>query len=238
TASGGYAPPAVEPEPDKGQAKKRATKQLVRQLCEERDEDSLVALCLDDKKTLRFMQRLLYDPYEDSRWQAAWLIGRVCARVSTRDPGQVSELVHRLFEVCSDSAATPWGMIETIGSVIALRPDIFGAFTRHLLGFVSADSTRVQVIWALAEIARSRPDLVRETPFYSMFHFLEHPEPQVRGQLARLLGRITATEASMQLMGLHGDSAELTIWEQGAPVHTTVAQQAQRAIKKIQGHKS
>ncbi len=238
TASGGYAPPAVEPEPDKGQAKKRATKQLVRQLCEERDEDRLVALCLDDKKTLRFMQRLLYDPYEDSRWQTAWLIGRVCARVSTRDPGQVSELVHRLFEVCSDSAATPWGMIETIGSVIALRPDIFGAFTRHLLGFVSADSTRVQVIWALAEIARSRPDLVRETPFYSMFHFLEHPEPQVRGQLARLLGRITATEASMQLMGLHGDSAELTIWEQGAPVHTTVAQQAQRAIKKIQGHKS
>ncbi len=235
--SGGYAPPAVEPEPQKGRQKTRASKQLVQQLCEERDEDGLVALCLGDKKTLRLMQRLLYDPLEDKRWRAAWLIGRVCARVSTRDPGQVSELVHRLFEACSDSAATPWGMIETIGSVVALRPDIFGAFTRHLLGFVSAESTRVQVIWALAEIAERRPDLVRETPFYSMFHFLNHPEAQVRGQLARLLGRITATEASIQLMGLHQDRAELTIWEQGAPVHTTVAEQAARAIKRIQGQK-
>ena len=235
--SGGYAPPAVEPEPRKGRKKTRASKQLVKKLSEERDEDGLVALCLDDKKTLRLMQRQLYDPCEDKRWQAAWLIGRVCARVSTRDPGQVSELVHRLFEACSDSAATPWGMIETIGSVIALRPDIFGAFTRHLLGFVSAESTREQVIWALAEIAERRPDLVRETPFYSMFHFLNHPAAQVRGQLARLLGRITATEASIQLMGLHQDNAELTIWEQGAPVHTTVAEQATRAIKRIQGQK-
>ena len=126
-------------------------------------------------------------------------------------------------------------MIETIGSVIAQRPDIFGAFARHLLSYVSADSMRVQVIWALAEVAVNRPDLIRETPFFSMFQLLNHPDPSVRGQLARLLGRISATEATMQLMGLHDDTAELTIWEHGAPVHTTVAEQASRAIKTIQG---
>lgn len=235
--SSGYSPPPVEPEPPKEHKRGRANKRLVKQLTEAGDENSLVALCLDDKKTLRLIQRLLYDPYEENRWRIAWLTGRVCARVATRDPGQVSELVHRLFEACSDSAATPWGMIETIGSVVAHRPDIFGAFTRHLLGFISADSMRVQVIWALAEIAERRPDLVRETPFYSMFHFLNHPDAAVRGQLARLLGRITATEASIQLMGLHQDGAELMIWEQGAPVQTTVAEQAALAIKRIQGQK-
>ena len=190
----------------------------------------------DDKKTLRLMQRQLYDPIEENRWETAWLIGQVTSRVATRDPGQVSELVHRLFEACSDSAATPWGMIETIGSVVAQRPDIFGAFAQHLLGFVGADSTRVQVIWALAEIAAKRPDLVRETPFFSMFHFLNHPEAAVRGQMARLLGRISATEATMQLMGLHDDNHELIIWEQGVPVQTTVAEQASRAINRIQGN--
>ena len=147
----GYTPPPVEPSPEPEYQRGRANKRLVKQLAEEQDEDGLVALCLDDKKTLRLMQRLLYDPDEAKRWQTSWLIGKVCARVSTRDPGQVSELVHRLFEACSDSAATPWGMIETIGSVVAQRPDIFGAFARHLLGYVSADSTRVQVIWAAAQ---------------------------------------------------------------------------------------
>lgn len=234
--AGGFTPPPVEPAPAENRKKLRANKNLVKQLISEKDEDSLVALCLDDKKTLRLMQRQLYDPIEENRWETAWLIGKVTSRVATRDPGQVSELVHRLFEACSDSAATPWGMIETIGSVVAQRPDIFGAFAKHLLGFVAADSTRVQVVWALAEIAAKRPDLVRETPFFSMFQFLNHPEAAVRGQMARLLGRISATEATMQLMGLHDDNHELVIWEQGVPVQTTVAEQASRAINKIQGN--
>ena len=67
-----------------------------------------------------------------------------------------------------------------------------------------------------------------------MFQFLDHPQPEVRGQMARLLGRIKATEASVQLMGLHGDSAALVIWEQGSPVQTNVAEQAAQAITIIQ----
>ena len=234
TADSGFVPPPLEPIDDDRRDRKRANKRLVKKLVEEGDEDALVALCLDDKKTLRLVQRLLYDPVEETRWEIAWLLGRVCARVATRDPGQVSELLHRLFEACSDSASTPWGMIETLGSVIAARPDIFGAFTKYLLQYVDADSTRVQTIWALAEVAESRPDLIRNTPFFSMFHFLNHPQPEVRGQLARLLGRVKASEASVQLMGLHGDNAELIIWEDGNPVKTSVAEQAKKAVNSIQ----
>ncbi len=232
----GFVPPPIEPLPEDQKERQKANKRLVKKLVEEGDEDGLVALCLDDKKTLRLAQRLLYDPVEENRWRTAWFLGRVCSRVATRDPGQVSELLHRLFEACSDSAATPWGMIETLGSVIAARPDIFGAFTQYLLRYVDADSTRVQTIWALAEVAENRPDLIRNTPFFSMFHFLDHPQPEVRGQLARLLGRIKATEASIQLMGLHGDNAELTIWEAGKPVRTSVAEQAKEALNSFQNN--
>lgn len=226
----GFTPPPVEPAPQEHRTKQKANKKLVKKLAAAADEDTLVGLCLDDRKTLRLMQRLLYEPAEESRWRTAWLMGRVCARVATRDPGQVSELLHRLFEACSDSAATPWGMIETIGSVIGARPDIFGAFSQYLLNYVGPDSTRVQAIWALAEVARNRPDLVRSLPFYSLFQFLEHPEAEVRGQVVRLLGRIKASEATVQLMGLHGDQAELVIWEQGEPVRTSVAEQADQAL--------
>ncbi len=225
----------AEPELDPRRKRLKSNKKLVKSHADAGDVDNLVALCLDDKKTLRLLQRLLYDPDQAKRWEYAWLIGQVSARVSTRDPGQVSQLLHRLFEACSDSAATNWGMVETIGSVIAARPDIFGAFTRYLLGYMSEESTQVQVIWGLAEIAQTRPDLIRDTPFYSMFHFLNHPEPAVRGQVARLMGRLKATEVSVQLMGLSNDKEELSIWENGSFTITTVSQEAAKALAAITG---
>lgn len=230
---------SVEPQAslDPKRIRRRATKDEVRAKAGEGDVDGLVALCLDDKKTLRLLQRLLYDPDEDQRWRIAWLIGQVTAKVANREPGQVSELVHRLFEACSDSAATPWGMVETIGSVIAARPDIFGAFTRYLLNYMGQSSTQVQVIWALAEIAETRPDLIRNTPFYALFNFLQHPDAAVRGQVARLFGRIEATEVALQMMGLKDDMAELVIWQKGQKITTTVKAEAAKALAAIHGGK-
>ncbi len=225
----------IEPAPDPKRKKQRANKKLVYELAENLDIDSLVSLCFDDKKTLRLLQRRLYDPIEEKRWQTAWLIGKVCGRVSTREPGQVSELLHRLFEACSDSAATNWGMVETLGSVIAERPDIFGAFTKHLLNYLGDDSTQTQVIWSLAEIAKTRPDLIRDTPFFNLFHFLNHPKAEVRGLIARLFGRIKATEVAIQMMTLSNDSAAFTFWEDGKPRETTVAAEAGAAVKAIHG---
>lgn len=231
-------PVVVEPAPDEKRIRKKADKKLIKDLVAKGDIDALVALCFDDKKTLRLMQRLLYDPVEENRWWVAWMIGRVTARTSTREPGPVSELLHRLFEACSDSAATPWGMVETIGYVVALRPDIFGAFTRHLLNYIGEPSTENQALWALTEIAEKRPDLIRDTPFYNLFHFLQHPKPQVRGQVARLMGRIKAKEATIQLMELGGDQEEFNYCRDGQLVSSTVAEAASAALQQIQGESS
>ena len=142
-------------------------------------------------------------------------------------------MIHRLFEACSDSAAAPWGMLETLGEIISGRPDIFGAFTRHLLNYMGDESTQVQVMWALSKIAEKRPDLIRETPFFNLFHFLKHPKPEMRGLVVQLLGRIRAKEVSMQLMELSNDTETLIIWEDRKPVEHTVAELVQVALKQI-----
>jgi hypothetical protein len=224
---------SIDLTPDKERQKKKANKKSVKDLVARGDADNLVRLCFDDKKTFRLMQRLLYDPQEENRWHTAWIIGRVSAGVSTRRPGQVSELLHRLFEACSDSAATPWGMIETLGYIISMRPDIFGAFTKHLLNYLGDPSTRPQVLWALAEVAGNRPDLIRDTPFYSLFDFLQDPDPRVRGNTARLLGRIQASETAIQLMGLTGDGEGFSICLDGKLITSTVAAEAATAIEAI-----
>ena len=225
--------PEVEAPLDPKRKKVRVNKKMATKARENKDIDTLVSYCFDDKKTLRLLQRLLYDVDEAHRWETAWIIGQVCARVASKEPGQVSELVHRLFDACSDSAAAPWGMIETLGEVIAARPDIFGAFTRHFLNYMGDESTQVQVLWALSQIAATRPDLVRDTPFFNLFHFLNHPKAEVRGLVVQLLGRIRAKEVSMQLMELSDDQEELLIWNKGKAEKHTVSELVKVALGQI-----
>ncbi len=232
-ASPGTIIPEVEPARDPRRKKKRASKLMVKQLVASGDIDALVDLSFDDIRTLRFMQRLLYEPDPARRYRTAWLIGQVSARLATREPGPVADMLHRLFESCSDSASMPWGMVEAIGAIIAARPDIYGAFTRHLLNFMGDAATQEAVLWGMGEIAMTRPDLIRKTPFYSVFHFLEHDNPVLRGLLVQMLGRIKATEASFQIMALQNDQSEITIFIDGQPVQTTVAALANEAVQKI-----
>jgi len=224
----------VEPIRDPGRVRKRADKASVKKMVASRDIDGLVDLVFDDIKTLRFMQRLLYTPDEAFRWQTADVLGKVCARFATRQPGKVSDLLHRLFAACSDSASSSWGAVEAIGAIIGERPDIFGAFARHLLEYLADQALQAQVLWALGTIAKKRPDIIRGLPFYNLFTLLDHPSPDVRGQALRLFGNIKAHEIRKAIEELRNDNVAVTIYEDGAPQHTSLAKLAQEALNLIE----
>lgn len=225
--------PVTEPAPDPNRVRRKADKQTVRELAAKSDIDGLARLYYDDHKTLRFLQRLLYEPDVGTRYRTAWVIGQVCGRIAQKEPGPVADLLHRLFEASSDSAASSWGMVETIGAIIAARPDVYGAFARHLFSFMGDPGTREGVLWGLGEIAASRPDLIRKTPFYSLFPVLQHGNPVFRALTLRLLGRIKAQEAGLQIMALQHDHAQVAIHEKGEPLHTTVAALCAEALRII-----
>lgn len=224
----------VEKEPPPVAERRKANKKLVREMVQNKDEDGLVALALEDKKTLRLLQRQLYEPDEAKRWGTVVFIGEVCSRVATRKPGMVSDLLHLLFEACSDSAASNWGAVESIGSIIASRPDIYGSFTRHLLNYIGDPSTQAEVLWALGTIAKKRPDLVRQTSFYQLIGLLDSPRSQVRGYMLRLLGRLQAKEVAGRIRLLQDDVTTLTIYEKGEPVATSIGALAREALERIE----
>jgi hypothetical protein len=223
-----------EKERETKREKKKANKHLIRDMVQNRDADGLVALCLDDKKTLRLLQRQLYEPDEAKRWAIASFIGEVCSRVAMHKPGMVSDLLHLLFEACSDSAASNWGAVESIGFIIAARPDIYGSFTRHLLAYIGDPSTRAQVLWALGTIAEKRPDLVRNTSFYQLIGLLDSPVTAVKGYMVRLLGRLQAKEVAGRIRVLQDDISVLTIYENGLPVKTDLGTLAKEAMQLIE----
>ncbi|MEW6518309.1 MAG: DVU0298 family protein [Thermodesulfobacteriota bacterium] len=222
--------PPMEPARDPKRKKKKADKADIERLVFAGDIEALVDFAFDDAKTIRYMQRLLYDPDEAKRWYCAHVIGQVCARLSTRKPGVVSDLLNRLYEACTDSAATHWGLLETIGSIIAARPDIFGGFARHLLMYRGVPSSRVQVLWAMGAIAEKSPEVVRSTPIYSVFPYVSIPDPLTRGQAIRLAGRIKALELKGAIEKQVEDTAQVTIYENGLPVRTTVGELARQAL--------
>jgi hypothetical protein len=229
-------PVAVEPPRDPKRVRKRADKVAVKNMVADRDIDGLVDLCLDDKRTMRFLQRLLYEPDEAKRWQTTNVIGTVCARVSTLKPGMVSDLLHRLFEACADSASTNWGAVETIGSIIAGRPDIFGSFVKHLLGFLSDEVMRTQVIWAFGAIAEQSPETIRKLPVYHLFDFLSSPDPLLRAYTLRLLGRIKAKEVLSRIEEMGAEETAVIIYDKGRPMQTTIGRLAREAAMFINEH--
>lgn len=223
--------PAMEPARDSKRIRKKAKKNDIRDFVIAGDIDSLVDFALDDLKTLRFMQRLLYDPDEDKRWHCAHVIGQVCARLATRKPGAVSDMLHRMYESCTDSASTHWGLLETIGSVIAARSDIYGAFSRHLLMYRGIETSRIPVLWGLGTIAEKSPEIIRNTPIYSVFHFVNHADALTRGHAIRLFGRIKALEVKSEIEKQIDDEAKVTVYEEGKAIQTTVGELARQALK-------
>jgi hypothetical protein len=138
-----------------------------------------------------------------------------------------------MYESCTDSAATHWGLLESIGSIIAARPDIFGAFARHLLMYRGVASSQMLVLWAMGTIAQTSPETVRATPIYSLFPFINSPDPLTRGHAVRLFGRIQASEMKGEIEKLTEDTATLTVYEQGLPIQTTVSELAQEALNTM-----
>lgn len=226
--------PSLEPERDANQPRQRANKKVIQALVEKNDIDGLVGFVFDDFKTLRFMQRLLYSMDESLRWKTINALGKVCARLATRKPGKVSDILHQLFAACSDSASSGWGNIEAIGAIIGERPDIFGSFSQHLLRYLGDPALQGSVLWALNSIARNMPDLIRKMPFYQLFSLLDYADPQIRGNALRLFAQIRAVETKSKIQKLIDDQASLTYYEDGLPVVTTVGALAGKALTQIE----
>lgn len=232
-AIGTFVVPELEPAPDPKRKKMRVKKNDVNTWVADNDIDALVQAAFDDNKTLRFMQRLLYSPSEEERYHTAHVMGQVCRRVSTRKPGMVSDALHRMYESCTDSASTHWGLIETIGSIIAARADLYGAFARHLLMYRGVESSRALVLWALGTIAKDSPDVIRQTPVYAVFDFIRHEDDLTRANAVRLFGRINAIEVKSEIEKLVDDPAAVIIYEDGKAQQTTIGELARVALANM-----
>ena len=216
----------------RGTRKHPLSKKRVEKLVREYEIDLILSAAREDKKVIRYLQRLLYSGDELFRQRAAETLGRACAIIGEKDPGIVSKLLQGLFYSLIDTAAFPPGAFEAIGEIISHRPDLFGGYTPQLYQFVADETRKSQTLQALGRIAKSSPDILRKHTLH-FFAFLEDPDPAVRGYTAWLMGNLGAQEAKKDLEKLLGESHEIEIYENGSIEKKTVGQVASEALKRI-----
>ena len=226
------ATPASSDASPKPKRKKTLTKKMVETYVREYQVDPILDAAQEDKKIMRYLQRLLYSGDDLFRWRAAETLGKACAIISNRDPGIVSKLLQGLFYSITDTAAFPMGAFESIGEIIGNRPDLFGGYTPQLYQFFADETRKTQALQALVRIAKASPELLRKHTLY-FFDFLEDPDPAVRGYTALLMSDLGAHETKRDLEKLVRESHEIEIFEGGELKIKTVGQVASEALKRF-----
>ena len=213
------------------------TKKQVEELVREYRIGPILEAAREDKKVIRYIQRLIYSGDPLGRNRAAEILGRACAVVAEKDPGVVSKLLQGLFYSLTDTAAYPMGAFESIGWIIARKPDLFGGYTQQLYQFLGDNARKSQVLETLGRIAQSSPDILRKHTFH-FISFLKDPDPLVRGCASWFLGNLGAYEARDDIAKLLDDSHEMHLYGNGQMEKTSVAAMASEALKKFEDIKN
>lgn len=224
--------------PNKVRAKSRdaikhpLSKGMIEELVNTYQLEPILAAAYEDKKIIRYLQRLLYSGDDLLRRRAAETLGKACAIIGETDPSIVSKLLQGLFYSISDTAAFPLGAFEAIGEIIGHRPDLFGGYAPQIYQFLSDKTRRADALEALVRIAKSGPTLLRKHTFY-FFDFLKDSEALVRGYAALLMGNLGAYEAKQDIQMLLEESQEIEIYEEGVIQKKTVGQVASEALTRL-----
>lgn len=223
------------PAPDRREKQlpaKRMSKKEVEKKVKDYQIGPILDAVRDDKKIIRYLQRLLYSGDNLLRYRAAEALGSACSVVGDRDPGIVSKLLQGLFYSLTDTAAFPLGAFEAIGEIVAQRPDLYGGYTSQLYQFTGDVNRRIDALKALGRISITQAPFIRKHTLY-FFAFFEDPDPSVRGYTAWLMGNLGAHEARKDIEKCLGESHELEIYETGNIRKISVGDIAKEALNKL-----
>jgi len=202
------------PEPEAGEPARKLGKEEVERCIREYRLGPVAASARCDKKTVRYIQRLLYGDDELLRLRAAAALGLAVRAVAPDDPTTAVTVLQGLFTPFDTSSASYWGSIDAIGEIVAAAPDLFIRYVPRLLPFLDDDALRPVGLRALARVAAARPDFMRRL-VRRVAPFLDSPDPETRGNAVRFFACLGADGAEERLRDLVNDEAAIRVYEDG-----------------------
>lgn len=208
-------------------------------LLRRQDWPAVVEQALHDRKTVRSLLKLLYHEDDYLHWLAADAIGRYGLALADIDAEKTREFVRRLlWNLNEECGASPWGSVEAIGAIAAVRTDLFAHYVSILFPFHEDESLAPGVIWTIVQVGRQLPTVAEEyEPF--LIDSLLHPRAVIRGYAAWALGELKVLAGYENLEQLAGDDAVVHLYEMGGAYHEhSVADVARRSREVLQKMRS
>ncbi len=194
------------------------------------DTERVERLAREDKRILRDLQRLLYTGDELMRLRASDMIGRAAAIIAETEPGFVANLLQRLLSSVADSAASSWGALDAIGSIIAHRTDLYARYTQFFFDFIKDEVLAPNVLRVLCGIVAVDKDVLgsQAVPFF--VRMLSSENPSIRGYAARILGFLDVSSCREHLVRIRDDKDVLEVYVEGFLKRVTVGDLAGEAL--------
>lgn len=210
----------------------RLSKEEVERLVSDYDLEALLELARQDKKIIRYLQRLIYSADDLMRMKATDALGQASAVIREYDPGSISKLLKNLFISISDTAASSWGAIDAIGHIISNSARLYASYTPQLYKFIPDRELLPEVLRALGNITAIEPEPFKKIRF-SLLPLLKDKDIDILAYAIIVMGNLKAKEATADLMLLGSDNRKIEIYNKGSFDKKTIGELALDAIKII-----
>ena len=174
------------------------------------------------------------------RWRAITAIGVVVANLAREDMESARVIMRRMiWNLNDESGGIGWGIPEAMGEVMARHEGLAREYVNILVSYIREDGNFLEyeplqrgVLWGLARLARSRPELLHQAVPH-MQPFLSSENAALRGLAAWSISLLTAGQDVPGLEVLKSDHTEIVLYVNGVESVYRVSELANRHLVQM-----
>lgn len=181
------------------------------------------------------------------RWFAVSCMGAAVARLSREDMEEARVVMRRLLWSLNDeSGGIGWGAPESMAEIMCQDRRLAEEYGHMLVSYMREDGEELcqdgnfiehpllqrGVLWGMARMGGCHPDLVQKmSTSAELERYLRSPDAEIRGLAVITAGLLFPASLRPLLAPLTTDAGSFTWYRDGVFYQTTVAQQAQAALR-------
>lgn len=201
-------------------------------------DQSLKALCaFPARRVINPLFSFLCSTEAKIRWRAVLALGVVVSSHANEDMESARVIMRRIiWNLNDESGGIGWGLPEAMGEIMARHEGLAHEYANILMSYIQQDGNFLEhpplqrgVLWGLARLAQSRPQLLRDALFH-LHPFLASDDAMLRALAVLILGLSGSRESDSELESLMEDEAQVTIYLNGTQQVFRVNELAKQAL--------
>jgi hypothetical protein len=207
------------------------------------EEEIESLLALPPKHLLGPLFSCLCHPPE-IKWHAVTAFGLLVSRMADQNMADAGAVMERfLWNIEKDSSITGWGILESMGEVMACQEVLAKKFHKQLISYVKSPdcpgsnyieqpTLRRSAYWGLGRLSQVRTEFVTEAAPH-LLKALPRQDATSKGLICWTLGLLQVKEAKSALEKLVNGASEIELYRDRTLGKTTLGALAKEALDAI-----